>query len=1139
VLLAAGAAWGQIDRGTIEGSVKDPSGLGIPGTKVEVIRTDTNSALDLETNSAGLYTAPNLPAAVYRVIFKKEGFSTTTREPVEVRPQMNVRVEVTLSLGSVAESINVTSDAPVLDTAAISNATGLKQEMIHELPLITVGQKRDIGTFLNNLPGTSISSNSFFPVVNGAQSTASETFIDGGPASQRLVPGGLLENGPTLEQVGEVSVVANAFNAEYGGFGSWFMNITIKSGGNQLHGSAWDHLGNDKLNARSFFQPTRTTYRQNEGGFTLGGPVVIPRVYDGHNKTFFFGSLGLYYGRQGASGSLVTIPTTAFLKGDFSGLVSGSTQVPIFDPTTTTADGKGGFVRTQFPGNIIPTSRIVLPARVVAQYMPAPTRPGLVNNWNSLFPASGQSFFNTYTPLVKIDHSISSKQKVMWSYTNEPRPRIILQGSGLAQPPAWGQPQTYPLDFVNVQSVGSWKIRLNHDYVVTPSILNHVTISVDAYHNFGTNGTNGQGWAQKLGITGIPADIGQFPQFSFSGGTVSPGRIGLGYGDRWHEASFTIGENLTAIRGAHTMKFGFQIQRDIIHRVSFRAPSGVFTFTNQMTSQPNSPSLGTWGNSYASFLLGAVQQASVDIPPDFRMYRIRYGFFAQDDWHITRALTASYGLRWDYDPPFSEEKDQISSFQPNLPNPGAGGRLGALGFIGTGPGRIGGDFQEPWRKGFAPRLGLSYQLDPNTVIRASAGIYFANSANTISLPTAGFGAAPSFSSPDGYTPLYYLDSGTFPQNFARPPQIDPSFQNGQAISFIPRTGTRLAQTVSYTFGIQRKVSANTTVEANYIGSRSTHTWFVTDYNYMPISGLQYGSLLTSSITSAAAVAAGFTSPYPSFASQTGANTVYQSLRPYPQYTAVTTGRTGGAQEGVNDPVGQGKFNSLQVKANGRVSQGLTLFGFVTWSKSFALVTDQYPGRRIYQQDVQPALTFSVSWAYDLPFGAGKKLLNTNSRLVNGLVSGWKINGFLKYNSGVPLSIAGGAGQLPQVGYTQRGNAVAGVSPYLVTNPRDFDPAVNKFLNSAAFTTSTGYNFGNLAPALSWVRGFWGKQESLTVGRVFKIYERLTLDMSLDATNPFNFVRWSNPNTTLVSPAFGTVTSAAAGRILQINAALKF
>jgi len=436
-------------------------------------------------------------------------------------------------------------------------------------------------------------------------------------------------------------------------------------------------------------------------------------------------------------------------------------------------------------------------------------------------------------------------------------------------------------------------------------------------------------------------------------------------------------------------------------------------------------------------------------------------------------------------------------------------------------------------------LGIAYQADSKTVIRASSGIYFANSADTISISVAGFGITPTFASGDGYTPVYNLGTESFPQNFARPPALDPSFLNGQSITYIPRNGARLAQTVSYTVGIQREVARNTTIEAVYIGNKSTHQWFTANYNYMPLSGLQYGSLLLQPITSAAAVAAGFTSPYPSFSSQLGANTVYQSLRPFPQYTAVTSGSPGGAASGVTDPVGQSKYNSLQVKGNRQFAQGLTLFGFMTWTKSFTMVSDQYPGQRIFQLDAQPALTFSLSWAYDLPFGKGKPFLTASPRVVNAIVSGWKINGFVKYNSGVPLSIAGGAGQLTQVGYTQRGNAVNGVSPYRDTNPRDFDPATSKYLNSAAFTTSTGFNFGNLAPTLSWVRGFWGKQEALTAGRVFRLHERLTLDFSVDASNPFNFVRWSNPNTSLVSAAFGTVTAAGNGRTLQINAVMKF
>jgi hypothetical protein len=298
---------------------------------------------------------------------------------------------------------------------------------------------------------------------------------------------------------------------------------------------------------------------------------------------------------------------------------------------------------------------------------------------------------------------------------------------------------------------------------------------------------------------------------------------------------------------------------------------------------------------------------------------------------------------------------------------------------------------------------------------------------------------------------------------------------------------------------------------------------------MPISGLQYGSLLLQPITSAAAIAAGFTIPYPGFEKQRGANTVYQSLRPYPQFTGVTNGT-------IQDPVGQQKFNSLQIKANRRFSQGLSVLGWFTWSKGFSYAKDQYPGYWIWQLDGSPAAAFGFSWTYELPFGSGK--LSSGSKIVNAVVSGWKINGSLRYNSGAPMGIGAAAGQLGAIGYGQRGNAVPGVSPYLVTNPREFTPS-SKYLNSAAFQTSTGFNFGNLAPVLSWVRGFWGKQEALTIGRLFKLHERLQLDISVDATNPFNFHRWGNPNTSLTSAAFGTVTTTSDGRIMQANAVLRF
>ena len=1133
LLAPALPVWSQIDRGTIRGSVTDASGAVVPGAKVEVIRIDTNSTLDTETNAEGLYILPNLPASNYRLMIEKSGFAKVTKEPVEVQPRVEVTVNFTLQPGEVNQSVTVTGEVPILDTEAVNNAVGFKDNLVQELPLIVVGTKRDVTGFLDNIPGAN-TTNTFILTLNGSQTMATEAFVDGVRASERIERGSLSENGPFLEQVQELSVVSSAFNAEYGGFGSWFTNVVIKSGTNQLHGSVFDHLGNDKLNARSFFAQARTPYRQNEGGFTLGGPVIIPHVYNGRNKTFFFASLGLFYSRQGAAGLLATVPTPAMLTGNFSGLTNATGAViPIYDPATQVPDGNGSYVRMQFPGNIIPANRITQMAKIVSSYIPAPSLPGQLNNFYD-HRASTWPYYNTTVPLIKIDHSLSDKQKVMFSYTHQTRPRLLWgnPAPGLGPQPIWGEPQQNPLDQIYDQQDTSWKIRFSHDYIITPTLVNHFTTGWDREFNIGPNGTAGQGWDQKLGITGIPADNGAFPALTFSGGTASPAAMGRGYDVRFYALDYTFIENLTWVRGKHTMKFGVEFDRDRIDQLSAQNIQGSFTFSNLMTSQPDSPSFGSQGSSVASFLLGAVSTAGAFIPAETGLRDLRIGAFAQDEWRATPKLTVSYGLRWDFNPSFSEVQNKMSSFEPNIANPGAGGRPGALAFAGQS-GLPGPFFATNWKGGLAPRLGISYQLNPKTVIRTSGGIYYQSAPEQlITSPFyVGYSGSYSFSSPDGYTPLYYINSGTFPQNFERPPALDPSFLNGQAISWLPPNGTRLPQTINYTFSIQREISRDLSIEATYLGNKSTHLAFTANYNYLPLADVKYGSLLLQPVTSASAAAAGFGAPYSSFVNQLGANTVYQSLRPYPQYTAVTTSP--------GEPSGQQKFNSLQIKGTKRAAGGLTLFGYMAWSKSFTLTTGQYPGWRFWQLDPNAALSFSFSWSYYLPFGQGKGLLHDSPRAVKAIVSNWKINGMVKYNSGLPLTISAAAGNLGSLGYSQWGNAVAGANPYLVTDPRAFNPATSKFLNAAAFTTSTGFNFGNLNPNLSWVRGFWYKEENLTIGRIFPIKERVKFDFSIDAANPFNFVRWGNPNTALTSAAFGTVSSVSPGRTLQVNAKLSF
>src|SRR6185312_2224986 len=793
--------FGQIDRGTIQGVVMDQSGAMVPEAKVLVIQTETNSRLELSTNNEGAFVAPNLPAAVYRVEVEKTGFGKVVRQPIDVRPRVESRVDVTLNPGTVNESVTITDEAPILDTAAVNNAVGFKDTLVEELPLIVVGTKRDITGFLDNMPGAN-NTNTFIPTVNGSAITQTEGFIDGVRASERLQRGSLAENGPFIEQVGEVNVVAGAFNAEYGGFGNWFTNVIIKSGTNTLHGSVFDHLGNDKLNARSFFAQSRQPYRQNEGGFTLGGPVVLPHVYNGHNKTFFFASLGLFYSRLGNAGLLATVPTQAVLSGDFSQFVDAKgAQIPIFDPATQTSSG----VRTQFPGNIIPGSRISQMARVVSSYIPAPSiiAPGLAGEINNFYDhrAATWPYYNTTTPLVKVDHSISDKQKLMLSWTRQTRPRILWgnPNPGLGPQPVWGEPQTNPLDQIYDQQDTSWKVRIAHDFVISSTLLNHLAVGGDFEYNAAPNGTRGQGWDTKLGITGIPQDNGTFPALTFSGGTAAPASFGRGYDPVFNAMDYTVVENLTWTRGKHTMKFGAEIDRDQMNNLQLGNISGAFTFSNAMTSQPNTPLQGTAGSSIASFLLGAVSSAAASIPVETGLRDIRLGLFAQDEWRATQKFTVSYGLRWDYNPSFSEVQNKMSSFQPNIANPGAGGRPGALAFAGQA-GLPGPFFSTNWKNGFGPRLGLAYQLNSKTFIRASSGIYYSSASeqyNTGPAQTAGFSASPSFSSPDGFTPLYYVNSGTFPQNFARPPLTDPSFLNGQSIFYTPANVTRLPQTINF------------------------------------------------------------------------------------------------------------------------------------------------------------------------------------------------------------------------------------------------------------------------------------------------------------------------------------------------------
>jgi len=1134
----------QADRGAIQGTISDQSAGAIPNATIQVVNIATNSTLEFHTNEVGNYLAPNLPPGTYRLTVVKEGFRSVSQEPVLVRAQSTVRVDFTLQVGSVTETVNVSAEAPLLDVSATSVPITLTNKFVDDMPLINFAQKRNITDLLRFLPGNTSSSGamssgepaeSWSARVNSALQGQTEIFIDGAPSSEwGTRRGAILENGPVVEHVAEYAVVANAFNAEYGGFGSWFTTVTLKSGTNQIHGQVFDYFGNNKLNARNFFQGSVIPkLQQNEGGFQVSGPVYIPKVYNGRNRTFLFFGQGFYYSRRGGTGGLQTVPRADFKAGDFSNFVNASNvQIPVFDPSTTRDDGKGGFVRDPFPANRIPVARFAPASAKIVALLPDPDLPlAQSNNWYN--KTGTWPTFDTFTSTAKLDHSFSTSNKLSVTYSNAWRPRLInSRGWGFTAKTVPGLPEDPSvLEGFQNQTITSQTWRLNHDYIFSPSVLNHVTIGVDRYVNPYKNTTVGAGWNKALGIQGLPEDLGAFPQITFSGGTASPLAMGLTSNGLSAQTRFSVNQSFTWIRGRHNMKFGFYHWRYNTNNRNQSSTAGAFSFSNLMTSQPNSSSLSSWGNSFASFLLGELSSASTALQSTQGLRFRSFALFAQDDWRVTSNITLSYGLRWDVAPAPYEVHDQVSSFSPAVINPV--GVPGALVFAGNGPGRIGRrTFYDTWMRGFAPRLGIAYSLNRRTIIRSSAGIYYADQPAS-GVYSAGFTSSPSFSSADTFTPVYNWGSAGFPQNFGRPPFLDPAFQNNQSVTWLLSTGTRLPQILSWTFGVQRELTSSLALDIAYIGSHSTHLPSGTTFNFVDKKYLSLGNLLTQRMGTPGAAPANVPMPFPQFPTYSR-NTVAHALMPFPQYVSVGTGAT-------NDPVGRAHFHSLQVKATKRYFNGLTFLTFWTWMKNMTdLLTQQYPAdiRVMYSGDSPPHV-FVLNASYELPIGPQKRFLSTSHPVVSRIAGGWNIAGYFRYSSGSALGF-GASNNLSILGYAGKtANYVAGAKIYDKTNPREFEPARDRYLTPGAFVTPPSYEFGNTAPTLDWVRGWRTKAESISIGKALPVNEKVRAQLRLDVNNPFNFVRWSNPNTSITSADYGRVTGSAEGRRVQIYAAIEF
>jgi hypothetical protein len=1123
----------QSERGSITGIITDSSGAAIANAPVTVTNQATGTAEHVFTSSAGEYNAPNLAPGVYRIEVSATGFRNFIENSITVTAGATVRADAKLQLGQLSESIQVDAQAAQLQTENAKISTAVENKMVDDLPLVVGGALRspfDLVSIASDAKGSGTTLS-----IGGGQAASWSATLDGIPVNtnRSADTGETAYLTPSVESITEFAVDTNGFKAEYGQAGGGVITFASKSGTNEYHGSAYEFLRNDDMDARGFFAATRSIYKQSDFGATVGGPVTIPKVYHGKNRTFFFLSYEGFRNRQGANGTLFTVPTPEMYQGDFSKWVNNKNQlIPIYNPLTTAASGSG-FVRTPFANNIIPTSMFSSVSNAIIPYAVGvtPNRSGIVAGTfsyvnNNYLSNGGDSESPTDKGSMRIDQNFGSNHHVSFFYnrTNVDQQPGPAGPSGLPEPLYNGQVTQYQAALY----------RASYDWTVSPTIFNHFSFGDNKFSKNSYSPNVGGAW--KVCIPNVVDCKVNFPNVTF---TEFSGWGSTAYNGT-SQPSWSVQDALTWIHGSHTMKFGYTFDHQIADGFGQQNISGNAGFSFLETSVPGVTAF-TSGSSFASFLLGAAQTGATETIRDLPQRYAYNGFFAQDDWRITRNLLINFGVRYEYTVPPVAIGDKYSNFSPTTPNPAVNNYPGALVFAGNGPGRTGQSSLVPGYYGaIGPRIGIAYSLDAKTTIRAAVARSFSRvTVVSGSSHYAGFIGQYAFaSSNNGVTPAFYWDSGL--PSYPLPPQINPSFSNNTNVDYWNgQNATRAPEDDNWTLSIQREISSSTLVEADYNAVVGIHLQSgIQNVNQVPMSAVnsliqrlgpqQAVSLLNANITSATAVAAGIPIPYPNFTNPAIQQnmSVAQALRPYPQYLTVDTSQSGG------DKSGHSNYQALVLKLNRRLSNGLTAQLSYTFSK---LLTDsdtyyanagfaEDNGNRRIEKSIgayDQTHVIKLNTVYELPVGKGKRWLTHG--VANQILGGWRVSAIQIYASGYPIGVTVNA---PMAIFN-------GVNRPWITSYNwksnwsgSFDPAKDTYLSASAFPAQPVGVLGDATRFNPLVRGFPNYNENVGLGKSFLLTERFRLDFRAEAFNLLNRTVFSNPNTNLNSSAFGIVSGQA-------------
>jgi len=1172
-LFFAACALAQLNRGSLTGLVTDSSGAAVPGAKVLARNEGTSGLTETVTNESGQFTLPNLPTGMYSVTIESPSFKKSERRGIELNVSQVVRVDVSLEVGSVAETVEVSGELPRVQTDSPEVGTSLTNRQFIDLPLSIAGARLVENFAYAVTPG--VSGNSWTSNINGSSAFSKETLLDGATVTTYL-SGHFGESSVSAEALQEFRIQTSGMSAEYGRAQAGVFNYVMKSGQNEIHGSAYGMLRNEALNANTLINNARGVARNRDRhfnyAFSFGGPVVLPKIYNGKNKTFFYSTYEKYQQRITGFGSPnITHPLPEFLEGDFSRLLGPTVgqdalgnavaRGAIYDPATFTQLANGRWVGQMFPGNRIPVNRFSQVSRNVTGliregYLPTVRNPDgtipLVNN--AARPVSNTPFFDQYQFALKGDQMISSTHRVSASYSLTRRPRLLLD-----QTRAWDAAKADggPLGSARNQIIKSNLARVAHDWNVSPTILNNFTVYYNRMFNPNIGSYVGTDGSAALGIRNL-STFG-YPNIVYQTGPF----VGITQmGDPQNDVQAYVGMGLlnttSFSKGRHFMKVGIDIRRN--HQNLRPTQGGTFNFNPLTTSIPGEVFSGSQtGFAFASMLLGQVHSAGLSDPVGTGGRRNYYAAFFQDDFKVNARLTLNLGLRWEFQQPFYEVADRYSSWSPNERDP-ISGLAGAYQFAGNCSVCTGQRYFGTSRsfRDFGPRFGFAYRAMDKLTVRGAYGIMFEGDlfngfgGTPLGGPTRiqGAGVWNLAASNTPSQPIFNWDTG-LPLNTYNPPSFDRSFGNRNRPGMIDPNYGNSPYVQQWNLNIQTEIAARTVLDIGYIGNKSTGLRNGQQYilNQMdPALLATRGRALSNSVRSAADAAAnGIAYPFPGF---TG--TVGSALRPYPQVVGNQTINIHGT------PIGFSTYHSMQLTVNRQFSKGFQVYGNYTWSKNMTNVQSSLEGgnagpldfynlglEKAISNDDQPHL-FKLFFSWDTPIGRGRAIGGGMPSWLSAVIGNWQVSGILNYFAGTPLAITTSTSPLAGVwnGGALRANIVssevkAGTFSRGNFNAANVNDPMNTYINKSAFADPAPLTLGNVAPFLNTIRGFGTVSENLSLQKVVRFSEKYRFQLRGDFLNAFNRPQWGGIQTNVTNPQFGQVTTVSGSRSIQLGARLDF